>query len=222
MSSYDLLLKNPARRTVIPKENRAFLRNVLSENEMRAVLAGLDGTDPIARRDRAIVELLYACDMRTTELCRLRVEDVDVKEQTVTILHAKGGKSRIVPIGQYASYYIGEYLQHARKYFLRYRYTDPGTLFLSRRGNPFNNSSINKAVMRKVERILGSKRYVSCYSMRRAAATHLLEAEVDITYIAKLLGHSSLKSTQRYAQVNIGQLKKMHAKYHPRERNNGK
>jgi len=96
--------------------------------------------------------------------------------------------------------------------------SDPRYLFLTQRGNPFNNTTINKSVMRSVARKLEEKKYLSCYSFRCSVATHLLAGHVDITYIAKLLGHASLKSTQRYLKVEIGDLKKMHSLYHPRER----
>ncbi|MBW8003439.1 MAG: tyrosine-type recombinase/integrase [Planctomycetes bacterium] len=102
---------------------------------------------------------------------------------------------------------------------LKGKRNDHGYLFLSQRGNPFNNTTINKSVMRNVAKKLENKKYLSCYSMRHSIATHLLANNVDITYIAKLLGHSSLRTTQRYLSVEIGDLKKMHSLYHPRERN---
>jgi len=175
-------------------------------------------TDPVSIRNRSIVELFYGCGIRTTELCQLKVQDVDLKEQTATILKGKGNKFRIVPMGQYATHYIQLYLEKARKYMLKGKRNDPGYLFLSQRGNPFNNTTINKSVMRSVAKKLENKKYLSCYSMRHSVATHLLANNLDITYIAKLLGHSSLKTTQRYLRVEIGDLKKMHSLYHPRER----
>ncbi len=110
------------------------------------------------------------------------------------------------------------YLEKARKYMLKGRRNDPGYLFLTLRGNPFNNTTINRSVMRNVSRTLDEKKHLSCYSFRHATASHLLANNVDIAYIAKLLGHSSLKTTQRYLKVEIGDLKKMHSLYHPRER----
>ena len=136
----------------------------------------------------------------------------------MTILKGKGGKPRVVPIGQYATYYLQRYLDKGRKYMLKGKREDPGFLFLSQRGHPFNKTTINKCVMRSVARKLGTKKYLSCYTMRHSVATHLLANHVDITYIARLLGHSSLRTTQRYVHVEIGDLKKMHSQYHPRER----
>ena len=215
----DLILKNPASSITLPKEEQRLTRNILTQKEMLALLENMKLTDPVSIRNRAIIELFYGCGIRTTELCQLKIQDVDLKEQTVTIVKGKGNKFRIVPVGQYATYYIQLYLGKARKYMLKGKRNDPGYLFLSQRGNPFNNTTINKSVMRSVAKKLENKKYLSCYSMRHAVATHLLANNVDITYIAKLLGHSSLKTTQRYLRVEIGDLKKMHSLYHPRERN---
>jgi len=215
----DLILKNPASSLTLPKEEQRLTRNIPTENEVMNILENLKPTEPLLIRNRAIVETFYGCGIRTTELCRLKVHDVDLKEQTITIVRGKGNKSRIVPIGQYASCYIQLYLEKARKYMLKGRRNDPGYLFLTQRGNPFNNTTINRSVMRNVSRTLDKKKHLSCYSFRHATASHLLANNVDIAYIAELLGHSSLKTTQRYLKIEIGDLKKMHSLYHPRERN---
>lgn len=218
MMEQDLVLKNPAASLSFPREEQHLVRNILSEKEVLAMLETLSGNDPLSIRNRAIVELLYGCGLRTSELCQLKIEDLDFKEQTVTIRKGKGGKPRIVPIGQYATHYLQHYLDHGRKYMLKGKRTDPEFLFPSQRGNPFNKTTINKSVMRSTARRMGMKKYISCYSFRHSVASHLLANHVDITYIAKLLGHASLRTTQRYAHVEISDLKKMHSRYHPRER----
>ena len=171
-------------------------------------------------RNRAILELFYACGMRTSKLCNLKVGDVDLKEQTGVVIIGKGGKSRLLPIGQYAARYIDQYLQKARRYMLKNTWVDPGNLFLSGRGNPFNRSTINKTVMKSVTRNVNLKKHISAYSFRHGVATHLLANGVDVAYISRLLGHESLNTTQRYLKVEIGDLKKMHSLYHPRESKN--
>jgi len=97
-----------------------------------------------------------------------------------------------VPVGQYACHYIQLYLDKVRKFMLKGKRNDRGYLFLTQRGNPLNNTTINKSVMRSVVGKLEEKKYLSCYSFRRSVATHLLAGRADITCIAKLLGHSSL------------------------------
>ena len=112
----DFILRDPTSVLEFPREEQKLIRNVLSEDEVSGLLEQIKPIGPEGLRNRAIVELLYACGIRTTELCQLRVADLDLKEQTVTIMKGKGGKSRVVPIGQYACHYIAEYLRKGRKY----------------------------------------------------------------------------------------------------------
>ncbi len=214
----DWILRDPTSVIIFPKEEERLTRNILSEKEVFDILDKLKCRDPIGIRNRSIVELFYSCGIRTSELCNLKVCDINLKEQTVTIVKGKGNKSRVLPIGQYASFYIQLYLEKARKYMLKGKRDDPGYLFLSQRGNAFNKSTINKSVMRSVERKIKINRSISCYCFRHAVATHLLRDKVDIMDIAQLLGHSSLKTTQKYLHVEISDLKKMHSLYHPREK----
>ena len=101
---------------------------------------------------------------------------------------------------------------------LKGRKDDPGYLFLSTMGNPLNKHSINKSVIQTVMSNLKIDKHITCYSMRHSIASHLLANKVDITYIAQLLGHASLQTTQRYLRIDISDLKKMHSQFHPRER----
>jgi len=213
----DFILKDPTTVITFPKEQQRLTRNIPSQEEVFDLLNHTRLRDPVSIRNRAIIELFYACGIRTSELCNLKTTDVDLKEQTVVIVNGKGGKSRLLPIGQYAACYIEQYVQKARKYMLKGKRDDPGYLFLSQRGNSFNRSTINKTVMRTVTRNARLEKPLSCYSFRHGVASHLLANGVDITYISKLLGHESLNTTQRYLKVEIGDLKKMHSRYHPRE-----
>ena len=214
----DLVLRDPTKALVHMKEEQRLTRNIFSEQEVRELFESIDARTPVGLRNRAIVELLYACGIRTSELCNLKVENIDFKEQTVTVVKGKGGKSRLMPIGQYAAFYIERYVQKARKYMLKGKREDPGQLFLSSRGQPFTRSTINSTVMRTLRKGFDAKKHFSCYSFRHSVAQHLLANKVDIAYIAQLLGHSSLRTTQRYLHIEISDLKKMHSLYHPRER----
>ena len=215
--SVDQVLKDPTTVIVSPKEEQRLVRNVLTEAEVLDLLQKLEPRDPVSTRNRAILELFYACGMRTSELCDLKVGDVDLAEQTVTIVRGKGGKSRVLPIGQYASHYIGVYLERSRRHLLRGKKSDPGTLFLNSRGTPFNRHTINRTVMGAVNRTSGSKNHITAYSIRHSVATQLVANNVDVTYVAQLLGHESLETTRKYLRIEIGDLKKMHTMYHPRE-----
>ena len=218
LSKRDLILRDPTIIITFPKEEQRLPRNILSEKEVFKLLENTKLRDPVSIRNRAIIETFYATGMRTSELCNLKVNDVDLKEQVVTIVKGKGNKSRVVPLGQYGSYYISLYLEKARKYMLKGKRDDPGYLFLSLRGNPFNKSTINKSVMRSIRNKIKLNKQISCYTFRHSIATHLLKNKVDIMYIASLLGHASLRTTQRYLHVEISDLKKMHSLYHPREK----
>jgi integrase/recombinase XerD len=155
--------------------------------------------------------------MRTSELCNLKIHDIDLKEQTAIIVLGKGGKTRIVPLGQYACFYIEEYLNRGRKYMLKGNIKDEGYLFLSKNGIPFSRDTINK-VINQIMRNVKINKHISCYSFRHATASHLVKNKVDIRFVSELLGHTNLQTTQRYCHLNITDLKKMHSLYHPREK----
>ena len=215
--SRDLVLKDPTTVIAQPKEEQRLTRNVLSETEVLELLRSVKPRDPVSIRNRAILELFYACGIRTSELCNLKVSDIDLCALTVTIVNGKGGKSRIVPIGQYAAHYIALYLEKARKHMLKGVSVDPGNLFLSSRGNPFNRSTINRTVIESVRRKLNFDRHISCYTFRHSVATHLIGHSVGIAHVARLLGHASLETTKRYVSIGIGDLRRLHTRYHPRE-----
>lgn len=218
----DYILIDPTSSLDMPREEQRLTRNILTEQEVKELLNNIPSRTPVGIRNRAIIELFYGCGLRTSELCNLKVGDINLNEQTVRIIKGKGNKDRIVPIGQYAAHYIQVYLNKARNYMLRKTIYDPGNLFLSLRGNPFNKCTINKTVMQSVLKGLKIDKHISCYSFRHSVATHLLANHLDIAYIAKLLGHASLKTTQRYLRIEIEDLKKMYCLHHPREIDNAK
>ena len=215
----DVVLRDPTSVIVAPREEQRLSRRVPNDEEMREILNAVQPHDPVSMRDRAILELLYASGIRTSELCDLKVSEVDLKEQTATVVRGKGGKTRIVPIGQYAAHYIGLYLEKGRKRLLQGKRDDPGNLFLTSSGTPYSRKTINRSVMGRVNRHVSGEKLITCYSMRHAAASGLIARGVDIAYVAQLLGHSSLETTQRYLKIEIGDLKRMHSLYHPREQN---
>ena len=212
------ILSDPSSSIKLPREEKRLIRDIPTQDEVRAMIQSVSPTSPVGLRNRAIIEIFYACGIRTSELCALKLNDVDLKQQTVTVLHGKGGKSRILPIGQYATEYTQRYLEHARKHFLKGKKVDPGNMFLTSRGNPFSKDTINKSVIRHIEKKMKLNKHITAYSFRHAVATHLLQNGVDITYISELLGHASVKTTQIYTKVEISDLQRMHGLYHPRER----
>ena len=109
------------------------------------------------------------------------------------------------------------YLEKSRKFMLKGRVNDEGYLFLSQRGNPFNRETINRCVIGSVIKGIKLNKKVTCYTFRHSVATLLIKNGVDIRFVSELLGHASLKTTQKYCHLEISDLKKMHALYHPRE-----
>lgn len=221
LAENDMILSDPMKGITLPKRENTIIRNILSEREMRSLLDSLKTMTPFQIRNRAVIELLYSTGMRTSELCNLKITEIDLKEAVVSIINGKGNKSRLAPLGQYAVEYILLYLEKARKYFLKGKRTDPGNLFLSNRGVPFNRSTLNKCVIASVMNKTGIQKHISAYSFRHSVATILLGNKVDIMYIAKLLGHESLNTTQRYTRVEISDLKRVHSLTHPREKCSG-
>jgi integrase/recombinase XerD len=216
LTGQDLIATDPTKGLILPKQERRLVRDVLTEAEVITILKSCNTNTPFGLRDRAILELVYSTGIRTSELCNLKVADVDLKEQTVFIDKGKGNISRLVPAGQYAIMYAEKYLQNGRRFFLKMKVQDPGYLFLTQFGNPFDRKSINQWVMRPIQQKLKLKKNITVYSFRHALATHLLQHNVDVSYIARLLGHRSLNTTQQYLKIEIGDLKRVHGLYHPR------
>lgn len=213
---HDYILKDPSLKIDLPREEKPLPRNILSEDEVGKILDFFDIRKPGDLKNKTMLELLYCCGMRTSELIKLKVKDIDFKEMTVFIERGKGGKSRVLPLGQHASLYLDMYLKNARKFFLKGK-KDEGWLFLNAHGNMFDRSNINKSLFERVKKRLRIKKNITVYTMRHSIATALLKRKLDIRYIAEILGHSSLRSTQRYTHVEISDLQKVHSLFHPRE-----
>lgn len=217
LAKSDYILKDPTVTIEIPRDERSLPRNVPTEKEVMMILESIKTDTPIGLRNKSIMELFYSCGIRTSELCNLKIHDVDLKEMIVIIKHGKGDKTRVLPLGQYCVEYIRLYLERARKFMLKGKTKDEGYLFLSQRGNPFSRDTINACVIGSVLKNVKLNKKITCYSMRHAVATHLIKNKVDIRYVSELLGHESINTTQKYCHLEISDLKKMHSLYHPRE-----
>lgn len=208
----NFILSNPASELELPRAQRRLPAAVLTAEEAEAVLAVPDVGDPFGLRDRAILEVLYATAMRRTELTRLGVWDVDWARATVMIQLGKGGKDRIVPLGERAKAWLEAYRDQVRPQLVAGR--DPGVLFLSRDGRALKPTRLSERVRAYVERA-GIAKAGSCHLLRHTAATLMLEGGADIRFIQALLGHESLETTQIYTRVSIGKLSEIHAATHP-------
>jgi site-specific recombinase XerD len=169
-------------------------------SEIEQTLADLDGDGPLALRNRALVELVYSAGLRSAEAVGLDVVDVDFEQELVRV-RGKGGKERVVPLGEEASWWIASYLRDARPALAGG--AKEKALFLSIRGRRLDTSTLRRVSPHP-------------HRLRHAFATHLLEGGADLRTIQELLGHSSLSTTQIYSHVDGKRLRRVYDKAHPR------
>jgi len=213
-----IVLLDPTRNLELPKPGRRLPQGVLSPKEIRQLLKQPDLHTYTGLRDRAILEVLYSTGLRNQELRRLRICDVDLDRGYVTILEGKFKKDRVVPLGKVAVHFVREYLTKARPHLIRETGTPQSLLFVSQRGGQLGAEALQRMVKSCAERA-GIKKRVFPHGIRHTCATAMLRGRADIRYIQQLLGHASLSSTQIYTHVEIGDLKRVHQRAHPREQN---
>ncbi|MEX0674046.1 MAG: tyrosine-type recombinase/integrase [Gaiellaceae bacterium] len=181
----------PRRRLRLPDAPRS--------EEVDALVEALDGDEPLALRNRALVELVYSAGLRSAEAVGLDLADVDFEQESVRVL-GKGGKERIVPLGEEAAFRVARYLRDGRPRLAR---GAEDALFLSARGRRLDTSTLRRLLPHP-------------HRLRHAFATHLLEGGADLRTIQELLGHSSLSTTQIYSHVDGRRLRRVYDSAHPR------
>lgn len=210
-----LLDDDPAARLQVPKARRtlpAVLREDQALDAMAAASSGAQQGDPLALRDRLIVELLYATGIRVSELCGLDVDDVDTSRRVLRVL-GKGNKQRTVPFGEPAQRALSEWLQTGRPALAR---PDSGpALLLGARGRRIDPRQARTVVHQTMAAVDGAPD-IGPHGLRHSAATHLLEGGADLRVVQELLGHSSLATTQLYTHVTVARLRAVHDQAHPR------
>ena len=184
----------------------------LSETEVEQLLAAPDCEVPGGFRDRVMLELLYATGLRVSELVGLTVPAVNLRRGTVQVV-GKGGKERLVPVGEVALDWVRRYLATARLDLLGGRATD--ALFPSNRGRAMTRQTFWHAIKRYAVRA-GIDRAISPHTLRHAFATHLVNHGADLRAVQLMLGHADLSTTQIYTHVARQRLKELHAEHHPR------
>ena len=194
-----------------PKVGRP-LPKILSLEEITNILKQPDLTTPFGLRDRAILELLYATGIRESELISLNMNSINFEAEFI-IVSGKGGKERIVPVGSYAVKAIKEYLKYGRNQLCK-NITER-TLFLNPVGKPISRMGLWK-IIRKYALMSGITREVSPHIFRHSCATHMLEGGAGIMAVQEMLGHADVSTTQIYTHLTTKDLKDIHAKAHPR------
>ena len=193
---------------------RRLPRPIPTQAEMCAILETPDVKSPMGLRDRAILELFYSTGLRRGELTRLQVDDVELVSRVVRVRQGKGHKDRLVPVGQVAARWVGEYVRRIRPAFVRDG-REPA-LFLNQYGEGLGYGSFADVVKRYTRRALIEKN-VSCHSLRHAFATHLLQEGAGVRPIQAMLGHASLESTQIYTHLVPQDVARAIERFHPLE-----
>jgi tyrosine recombinase XerC len=200
-----LVAVNPARLIKTPKLPKR-LPYFLNEYQVQKIL-DLKGSGEQHLRDRAILEVLYGTGIRVSELINLNISDIDFYNEVIRV-YGKGSKERIVPLGSYAQKAIKEYLA------VRKEKNNPA-LFLNLRGRRISPRAV-QIIVKRIISLLPDVSKTNPHILRHSFASHLLERGADLRAIQELLGHRSLQATEVYTHVNIGRLKKIYEKAHPR------
>jgi integrase/recombinase XerC len=210
-----LISNDPATRLQVPKSGRtlpAVLRQDQARDAMDAAKSGAQQGDPLAIRDRLLVEMLYATGIRVSELCGLDIDDVDTSRRLVRVL-GKGNKQRAVPFGQPAHAALTAWLSEGRPALAT---ADSGAaLLLGARGGRLDPRQARTVVHQTMAAVTGAPN-IGPHGLRHSAATHLLEGGADLRVVQELLGHSSLATTQLYTHVSVARLRAVHDQAHPR------
>jgi integrase/recombinase XerC len=212
-----VLAANPAATVSTPKLDKTLPR-IMTEEEMNnflnRVAEAVPKGEPMMRRDRAILELLYASGLRVSELTGLDLRSVNFGDEML-LVRGKGRKERIVPFGSKAREALNNYLPIREKILMEARKSGQTAMFLNARGARLTTRSVDR-LLKKYVRAFGPNVKVSPHSMRHAFASHLLTEGADLRAIQEMLGHRSLATTQKYTQVSIKQLIDVYDKTHPK------
>lgn len=205
-------LDDPSARLPTPRLGRPLPKS-LTERDVDALLAAPEVTTPVGLRDRAMLETLYATGLRVSELVSLPVARLNTRQGVVRVVAGKGGKDRLVPLGEEAIEWLERYLGEARPAILEGRMSD--ALFITNRGEAMTRQAFWYLIRRYAQRA-GIDKPLSPHTLRHAFATHLLDHGADLRSLQMLLGHADLSTTQIYTHVARERLKELHARHHPR------
>jgi integrase/recombinase XerD len=219
---------DPSTVLELPRLEKRLPRVILTEAEAARVVTAPRGRSPLALRDRAILETLYATGLRVTELVQLTPADADTEERVLRVVRGKGGKGRYLPLTEVAVRALEAYLLRGRGALVARREAARATwgrprgdrgdwLFLGAWGGKLHRASVEE-VVRSWAKKTRIKKHVTCHTFRHSVATHLLRGGADIRHIQALLGHVSLSTTERYTHVEMRDLKRVVERAHPRGR----
>lgn len=206
------LKENPTSRVDSPKLGRS-LPKTLSEDEVEKLISSPDVDDHIGLRDRAMLELIYACGLRVSELISLDMLNLNLRQGVIRVI-GKGEKERLVPMGEEALDWVQRYINKGRPYLLK-EDNKVSELFLSKRGKSMTRQTFWYRIKEYANKASINKD-LSPHTLRHAFATHLINHGADLRTVQLLLGHSSLSTTQIYTEVARHRMKELHNEHHPR------
>ena len=211
----DYIITDPGRDIPYAKTPKTLPRGILTRSEARRIINAPDTKCALGYRDKTILEVLYTTGIRKEELNNLTLNDVDYNDGFLRIIQGKGKKDRVVPLGRIACRYLENYIKSVRPELIKDPYNHH--LFLSARGNRLSKNMVWELV-KKYAKKAKIKKNVSPHTFRHTCATAMLKNKADVRAVQELLGHESLDTTQVYTRVTINDLKEVHKKCHPREK----
>ena len=208
----DMIKADPTEVVLAPKADR-YLPEVLSYDEIRKMIDGIDRSHPQGTRNVAIIETLYACGLRVSELTSLRLSHIYADLQMVRVI-GKNNKERLIPIGQSALHHIQLYIEGDRNRMMN---IDPGArdiLFLNRRGKKLSRVMVFH-IIKDAAAKAGIEKTISPHSLRHSFATHLVEGGADLRAVQEMLGHASITTTEIYTHLHADYLRETIQQFHP-------
>jgi integrase/recombinase XerD len=211
LAATEKLPMDPAEPLLAPRPELT-LPETLHAGEITKLLDSIEPSEPLGRRDRAILDLFYSTGLRLSELCGLRLETLDLKDGFARVT-GKGNKTRVARIGSKALESLDDYLANERPQLVTRRTSSH--VFISVRGGPLSPDRVRQIVKERAARA-GIDQNIYPHLLRHSFATHLLEGGADLRVIQELLGHADISTTQIYTHVEQGRLKSLHKRFHPR------
>ena len=198
---------------ILPPRPEQHLPATMNEVEVRTLLESINGTAPLDRRDRAIVELFYASGLRLSELADSRLENLSLEEGWIRVT-GKGSKTRLTPVGASAREALASYLEHSRPTLVKSK--SSSHIYLSRNGARLTVARIEQILKERAAAAGLDPKKIHPHLLRHSFATHLLNHGADLRVIQEMLGHADIATTQIYTHVDQARLKEVHRQFHPR------
>ena len=214
LKSMKEIKEDPSELMDSPKLERP-LPKVLSEEEASRMIDLVSGKKPQDLRDRAMLEILYGCGLRVSELCEMKLGDIIADGELVRIF-GKGAKERVVPLGESAGHAISRYLRLGRDPFLARGRELEAHMFLTRLGRKFTRQGVFKLIRERAAAAGIAQERISPHVLRHSYASHMLQRGADIRAIQEMLGHSDIGTTQIYTHVDTARFAEIHKRFHPR------